>query len=189
MRRCGHNTGLSDRIRFKGLCLILFCFLGAGTVNAGDMEPAAVKAAFVLNFARFTAWPNNTFRDAAAPIDLLVYGGEKTWKAFSGIDDQQVGARRIRVRLMKPTDTVDKCHMMFFDHDLDRNALTTALAVVKNRPVLAIGETADFISLGGIINIFSKNERFHFEIAPSRASRWGLRISSRLLKLAIILDD
>jgi hypothetical protein len=161
----------------------------AGPAFAGNMDPAAVKAAFVLNFARYTVWPDIAFSDAATPINLYVYGGKKTWKAFRNIDGQQVGARKIRVRLMKPAETVDNCHIMFVDHDVDRKILATMLAAVKRQPVLTVGETEDFITLGGIINIFRKNERFYFEIKPSRASRGGLRISSRLLKLAIILDD
>ncbi|XPS82551.1 hypothetical protein Dvar_05690 [Desulfosarcina variabilis str. Montpellier] len=191
MKKRGHTVWIVGRLRFSRLLLflLLFCFFGAVPASAGNMDPAALKAAFVLNFARFTTWPDDAFRDDTAPIDLHVYGGQKTWQAFRNIDGQQVGTRKIRVRLMKPTEMVDKCHIMFFDHDVDRDDLTTALAATKLQPVLTVGETSNFINLGGIINLFSKSGRLKFEIEPSRAKRGGLRISSRLLKLAIILDD
>lgn len=79
--------------------------------------------------------------------------------------------------------------MMYIDHDLDFSVWVSALAAVNGRPVLTIGEISDFINKGGIINIFSRSARFQFEIASVRASRWGLKITSLLLKLAIILDD
>ena len=169
--------------------LLLVCLFSALPARADNMNPVAVKAAFVLNFARFTAWPDDAFSDGTAPIELCVYGGQQTWDAFASIDGQQVGARKIRVRLMTPTKTVDKCHIMFFDHHVGRDDLIAALATVKLRPVLTVGETADFVSLGGIVNLFSHDGRLKFEIEPSRARRSGLRISSRLLKLAIVLDD
>ena len=169
--------------------LLLICTFSALPARAENMDPVAVKAAFVLNFARFTAWPDDAFSDGTAPIELCVYGGQQTWDSFATIDGQQVGARKIHVRLMNPTETVDKCHIVFFDHHVDRDDLIALLARVKLRPVLTVGETADFVSLGGIVNLFSNDGRLRFEIIPSRARRGGLRISSRLLKLAIILDD
>ena len=187
MLRLGHHV-----CSLYALCffeLLLLGFLTTGRAIAEDRLAVAVKVAFVANFAHFTTWPDDAFADAVAPIDLFVYGGERTWEAFGSIDGKPVGARKIRVRLMRPAETVDRCHMMFFDQDVDRSVLSTALATVKNRPVLTVGETPDFINLGGVINISIKNDRFHFEIEPVRASRRGLKISSRLLKLATILDD
>ena len=189
MQQPAYNRSFPRRICILALLLIFLCFFGARPVCADGMAPADVKAAFVLNFARFTKWPENAFRDADAPIDLYVYGSEKTCNAFSRIDGRSVANRKIRVRLMKQSETVDNCHMMYIDHDMNRSIMATALAAVNGRPVLTVGEASNFISNGGIINIFSKNERFHFEIASARAALWGLRISSRLLKLAIILDD
>lgn len=178
-----------DQMRSWALLLVLFFLSIAPPASAENMDPVAVKAAFVLNFARFTAWPDDAFSGGNAPIELCVYGNQQTWDAFANIDGQPVGVRKIRVRLMKPTETVDKCHIMFFDHHVDRDDLIAALATVRLRPVLTVGETVDFVSLGGIVNLFSNDGRLRFEIEPSRARRGGLRISSRLLKLAIILDD
>ena len=79
--------------------------------------------------------------------------------------------------------------MMFVSRDVDRSVLSGALAAVENRPVLTVGEIPGFIQLGGIIYIFSKKDRFHFEIKPETAHRQGLKLSSRLLKLAIIVGD
>ena len=55
-------------------------------------------------------------------------------------------------------------------------------------PILTVGETPRFIEQGGIVNFFLENGKVRFEINRSAAERSGLRISSRLLQLAKIVD-
>jgi YfiR/HmsC-like len=160
-----------------------------GTADAANLEADTVKAAFVLNFARYTQWPEQAFASPADPIELWVLGGETTRRAFETIDAKTVGSRKLRVRFMQSAQAADSCHMIFVSRDMDRSIWSAALAAIGNRPVLTVGEMPEFIRFGGIINIFSKKGRFHFEIQPEAARRQGLKISSRLLKLAIITGD
>ena len=44
-------------------------------------------------------------------------------------------------------------------------------------------------AVNGVINIFSNKGRFHFEIKPETAHRKDLKLSSRLLKPAMIVSD
>ena len=187
MLRMGHTLYSFNGLRL--LIPLLLCSLVTGWANAEDPLEAAAKAAYVVNFAHFTTWPDDAFADASTPIDLIVYGGERTRESFKSIDGQKAGEREIRVHLMRPAETIDHCHLIFFDQDVDYTFLSTVLNSVRGRPVLTIGETPDFIGLGGIVNIFYKDERLHFNVKPARASRRGLKISSRLLKLADNLDD
>lgn len=160
-----------------------------GGADAESIEEANLKAALVLNFARFTTWPEDAFSGPADSMDLWVLGGETTRQAFDTLDGQQIDSRTIHVRHLTSLETIDRCHILFINRDADRPALSAALSAVGKRPVLTIGETPDFIRSGGLINIFNKDGRFHFEIKPAAALRRGLKLSSRLLKLAIILDD
>ena len=181
--------GMVSRV---GLAALVLLMAGSGTpavAHASRLQAAAVKAALVLNFAKFTTWPVDAFSGPDAPIELLVFGDAAHIEAFAGIDGRAVGMRKIRVRLMKSGQSADNCHMMFFDQSVDRARLTSILAETAKRPVLTIGERPDFIQSGGIINLFNKNERFHFEIRPAAANMRDIKISSRLLKLAIILDE
>ena len=79
--------------------------------------------------------------------------------------------------------------MMFFSRDVDRSVLSGVLIGAWNKPVLIIGGMTDFIRIGGVISILNEDNRFHFEIKPETAQRRGLKLSSRLLKLATIVED
>lgn len=174
--------------RFCVLLAVLYLPM-VGAAGGADIEANTVKAAFVLNFAKYTLWPNDSFAGSTDPIELWVFGGETTRQAFGTINGKKIGARTLHVRFMNTAETTDSCHMIYLSRDVDRDLLAEMLATVGNRPVLTVGERPDFIQFGGIVNIFSKKGRFHFEINPESAHQHGLKISSRLLKLAIIVSD
>lgn len=184
-----HTENPFRRMVVLGLFFLLSSLATIPQSNAGNPGAAAVKAALVLNFAKFTTWPEDAFSEPAAPIDLWVYGDAAIQAAFGDIDGQVVGSRKIRIRLMKAVETTDNCHMMFFDQDTDRDILAAALRSVEHRPVLMTGAIQDFIHMGGMINMISINGRYYFEINPGAANMRGLKISSRFLKLAIIVDE
>ncbi|BBO70815.1 hypothetical protein DSCA_47450 [Desulfosarcina alkanivorans] len=184
IKRCSRICRFCTILVLLGLCLPRM-----GAAGAPSLKADSVKAAFVLNFARYTQWPDHSFSSPTAPIELMVIGGDATHQAFAAINGKVIGSRKLRLRFMKTAEVADSCHMMFISRDVDRSMLSGALAAAANRPILTVGDIPNFIRDGGIINIFNKNNRFHFEIQPEAARRQGLKLSSRLLKLAIIVGD
>jgi hypothetical protein len=59
------------------------------------------------------------------------------------------------------------------------------LNAARGASVLTIGETQNFLAEGGIIRFVMDGARVRFEINPEAAARENLRISSRLLRLAL----
>jgi len=56
--------------------------------------------------------------------------------------------------------------------------------------VLTIGESPEFIGLGGIINFVLEDEKVRFEINVAAADKAQLKIRSQLLRLAKkVVDD
>jgi hypothetical protein len=60
---------------------------------------------------------------------------------------------------------------------------------IGDRPVLTIGEVKNFSRAGGIIQFFTRDDYLHFEINIKNAEAHQLKFSSRLLKLAVIVDE
>lgn len=87
------------RFRVSIACAALASVLMAASVCAQPALEYDVKAAFLLNFARFIEWPDLAFPDARAPINVCVFGaspfGDALGKVFQG---ETVGARSLVVR-------------------------------------------------------------------------------------------
>lgn len=177
--------------------VIFLClwFLGSSLllperIFAREGEEYAVKAAFVLNFAKLTSWPAAAFADSPETTNFCLVGDDDLLAmAFQSIDNKQVGERMLQVRSITTASDCRGCEILFVSNGIDRATLLRFLTAVQDRPVLIIGETADFARIGGIINFITKNGRLHFEINPREAERHGLKISSRILQLATIVGN
>ena len=66
----------------------------------------------------------------------------------------------------------------------ERDSLKEVLSFFRGKPVLTISEVNGFIEQGGIINFIIVNDKIRFEINERVAKESGLKISSKLLRLA-----
>ena len=186
------SGGKSFPGRFLGLLCLGLCFSlwTAGSGRAENRQEYAVKAAFVFNFVKFCTWPGGGGTAPAGSYDLYVVGDRELEPPFLGLDGKQVGNRRLRVSFKRSTDSFDHCDLVYISRDLDRPAILRILSAVKGRPVLTIGEIPDFARLGGMINLINRQEGgIRFEINLAAARQQQLVISSRVLKLATIVDS
>ncbi len=156
---------------------------------AKKLDEYAVKAAFVFNFIRFIQWPDTAFPSEDAPFRLCFIGRDDTGKQFKVIQGKKNGKRSLNVNQSKTLKTPETCDILFISKDVDPMLSKSLLEAVRGKPVLTIGESKNFTKQGGIINFFSKNNRLHFEINISGAKEQNLKLSSRLLNLAVIVEE
>ena len=188
---------LKQTIKNSSFLVIFICLWLVGTnllwpdtIYAREEEEYVVKAAFILNFAKLTKWPEAAFEDSPGTIDTCLVGEDAVLAmAFSSIDGKQVGDRTVRVRFVPTAGDCLGCEILFVRNAIDRSTLLRFLTAVDDRPVLIIGETPDFVRIGGIINFITHHGKLHFEINPQEVERHGLKISSSLMSLATIVEN
>jgi hypothetical protein len=180
------RIGARRRVLCRLALLALTAF--AGRVNAA--EPAAdeyrVKAAFLLNFAKFIEWPAEAFKSPGDPLAICVLGQNPFGSALEDlIRDKTVANRPFVVREVSNAQQAGKCQMVFISSS-ERKRLHSFLEDLKGRSILTVGEADDFTANGGVINFKLKDSRVRIEIDPAAAERAKLHISSKLLSLAEI---
>jgi hypothetical protein len=79
-----------------------------------------------------------------------------------------------------------ECHILFITADSKLTRQT--LELVRGSSVLTVGESQNFCELGGVINFWMESEHVRFEISPRAAALAHLRPSSKLLRLARIVE-
>jgi hypothetical protein len=164
----------------------LFAVLVLLTASGGVLHPQEVsleyrvKAAYLYNFLRFVEWPVEPPSD---PLTICVAGGRNPFGDVleETIRGESVGGRPVTARVIRQPD--DGCHVVFVPEGAAAGAYIRA---ADARPTLTVGESPDFIRMGGIVNFIREGTNVRFEIDPMTAERAGLRISSRLLQLARI---
>ncbi|MFC1735784.1 YfiR family protein [Candidatus Hydrogenedentota bacterium] len=152
-------------------------------------EEYEVKAAFLFNFAKYVEWPEKAFADERDPIIVGVLGENP----FKGRLEQiakgkTIGERELVIRIFKRVQDIKKCHILFIGAS-ERNNMTEILKTLEEGHILAVGETKEFALQGGIIGFTKEENKIRFEINADAAERAGLKISSKLLKLARIVKN
>ncbi len=182
---------MARELRLSGFCglLILLSVGSAYAGNPADDQEYEIKAAYLYNFTKFVEWPGGRAA-AAEPVFVIgVLGSNPFEESLTrAVSDKSADGRPIVVehvpsvaalrRTARPID-------MLFIESLPSDSLSFALEYVRNLPVLTIGEQKDFCGRGGIINFVIEKNRIRFEIDPAAAGRAELKISSKLLHLAV----
>jgi len=146
-----------------------------------------VKAAFLVNFARFVEWPPQSFGGPNDPLVFGVYGNGLFSAALDqAVSGKMIDGRRAVIRRTSELGALRTCQVVFLPAS-EMNHLREVSNSLGELSVLLVGETEGFAENGGVINFILENERVRFEISPSAAARVHLKISSKLLQLAVIV--
>lgn len=154
--------------------------------QGGELSTDAVKAAFLLNFARFAQWPA---LPARATIVTCVVGSAPIADALGGLTrGKDVGGHGVNV--VRPGESASwrDCHVLFIAAPQVPTS-STGLDSLRTLPVLTVSDGPGFSRGGGIIELYPDGGRLRFSINVDSAERAGLRLSSRLLGLATVIRD
>jgi hypothetical protein len=156
-----------------------------------------VKAAFLYNFIKFVNWPDETDSDSKKIMTFGIIGKNTFGNAFEPVNDKKTKEQEVVVKyfnsfselqknndnLSKAAEELSKCQLLFICSSETDN-LANILNIVKNKNILTVGETKDFLKAGGIINFLLEDNKVRFEINLLAAKEAKLTIRSQLLRLA-----
>lgn len=161
--------------------LLLACLaLWAGACQAQFSE-AEVKAAFIYNFARFVEWPKENAPGRELVVGVLAGGDVEA--ELRRIDEDKAQDRRMSVRTVRAGDTLAGVHILYVGASL-KGGLDSLMAEARRQHVLVVSDLPDGLASGATIN-FVTSDRVRFEVSLKAAEAAGLRLSSRLLSVAM----
>lgn len=154
--------------------------LAASPALASEPTAEAVEAAFLPRFARYVDWPPSA-PGATGPIVICVIGDDPFGSALNdAVENQQVDGRRYVVKRLSSAAGASDCAIAF----VDGSRSGEALAALSHQPVLTVTDSRRS-DRRGIIHFAIVANRVRFYIDNEQAQARGLTISSRLLALAI----
>lgn len=171
---------------------VLAALLSVLAVAATDAAPQgvsepALKAAFLLNFAKFTDWPAGA-RTATAPLVLCSADHEVSPALEQLAAGQVVDQRPLRAAHVSLDGPVRECALLYVGRVDDGTAVALARAL-GGAGVLTVGDEQAFAAAGGMIGLFVEDGRMRFAINVNAVERGRMRLSAKLLTLARIVKD
>jgi hypothetical protein len=186
--------------------------LSAATWAQNDIDPGKytkVKAGMVLNFVRYTTWPDDAFEDSEnvrARLIITILGRDAMQEELEAIvDEERVQGRHIEVRrIARPTPDsrigrieqtdIDRFHAelreshLLFVANSERERYHDVLEIVEEKDVLTVSDIADFASEGGMLGLAVRSGRVAFDANTGEISETKLNVSSKLLRLANVVE-
>lgn len=195
-RTRGSVAGLGLRRPWLAL-LLLLSLVGvsnASAVEGDDLRIDRIKAAFVLNIARFVTWPPQVFEGDAGELQLCLYRRDPLGEGVDEIRGKRVGGRALQVRLIDDLEASNSCHILVIAQQ-EYSHYKRAQAGSRSRPLLTIadmtgeGGSAGLSRPGVLITLVRKETRIGIEVDLHQSRAAGLQLSSHLLKLARIVGE
>ena len=148
-----------------------------------------IKAAFLSKFAGFVEWPAGSFADSTAPVVIAILGRDPFGEAIdSVVKGKTVRGRAFRIERVDKLAAASSAHIVYVSES-KRRQLAAILEQTRDLPLLTVSDIQSFARDGGIVAFGAREERVTLTINAGAAKRAGLRVSSRLLKIARIVGE
>ena len=189
--------------------LTLLAALSVKAAPAQTIDPekvAAVKAAYVVNFIKYTQWPDTAFERADSPIMLTIVGQSESTPVLEEIlrrTDPINGRRVVLRRLEYPTadsngkidpeilsqffEILVQSHAVYVTATI-RNHVRQIAEQLRGKNVLTIGDTSRFAENGGMLGLLLEQDRVVFQANTGEIQKTQLTVSAKVLKLARIVE-
>lgn len=178
-------------MRRAAVVILSLLLLGPGWLGengrAQEERPTEyqVKAAFLFNFAKFVQWPARVIPADHSPIIIGVLGDNP----FHGdltrtIEKKMVDDHPLEMRELHSLAEAAGCHILFISAS-EAPRLAEILRGLQGKSVLTVGDMDRFADGGGMIQFVLRDSRVRFQINNQAAVQAGLKISAKLLALAV----
>ena len=171
------------------ITIIIAALFICSPVFAEPPSEYQVKSAFLYNFAKFIDWPDSAFKNDEAPIRIGILGdnpfGDLLKKTVAG---KKIRGRDVIIASVSKVEAITGFNILFISSS-ENKRLPSIFSYLDGTSVLTIGEIDGFANKGGIINFFKYENKIRFEINNENARKANLIISSKLLKLARIIEN
>lgn len=180
--------------------LVLICLLVplSGTLQAANNDAElkrinAIKAAFILNIARFVTWPSEVFATENAPLHLCVYRDNTYGEILEAVKGKKIGAHKMELSTIYSLQSKLQCEILLIPHTTARQFHSEFRGELQ-QPILTISDRTEVSKEnmsreGVIVTLVRQGPRIAFEIDPWKAKEANLHMSSELLKLATIVGQ
>lgn len=156
-------------------------------VMSEDNSASALKVAYIYNIAKFTRWPTSTWDTSKDPFILCFYAEDNVSNDLPTLQNKKIDEHPIAVMKVINDEDFEQCNALYLNTD-DSRLYRYLLSQIDSQTVLTITDDSPYFDSGGFVNLVQENKRLRFQISNQQLSSTKLILSSKLLKLSILVD-
>jgi hypothetical protein len=150
---------------------------------ADSYSEDAIKAAYLYRFAGYVKWPEPGTNNAPFTIDVLGSPGiaRELRRLLPG---HLINNRAPQVREITGARDLGAAQMVYVGAGR-AHLLRSLVPVPGHAAMLVITDEEEGLAAGSTLNFLTVDRNVRFEVSLAAADRWGLKISSELLGVAV----
>lgn len=165
----------------NALLVILGGLLTASSSSVFATQGSGDIAEFIVNFARYTAWPADPGRRTIAVC--YAHGGALAASAIQLEQPATVRGLPLTWRQVATPAQVTACDVLWLSADV-KPAPREWLGAIVDKPVLTMSNYADFTADGGIVGAYRVGNDWRFEVSLEALQRARINIAAAALRLS-----
>ena len=159
--------------------------LGGSALHGQTASESHVKAVYLLNFARFTTWPQPAAVASPDVFDVCVLGSDPFGPVLdTTLADETVGGKRVVATRIATPEAAGGCQVVFISAT-ESHELSHILQTLQKARSLTVSDLPGFVDQGGMIEFVPEGRRVRFAVNVAAADQSGLLLSSELLRVAL----
>jgi hypothetical protein len=175
---------ISKHFAYAAVTVVLLVAFGTNARSQSTVAANQVKAVFLYNFTQFVSWPPQALHTGRFVIGVL--GNDPFGANLDAVvAGEKVGSLPIVVQRFKDISEVQNCHMLY----VQKGSTKEIFNALKGKSILTVGDEDDFTKDGGIIRFLFEKNKIRLQINVSAAKAANLSISSKLLRLAEVINQ
>lgn len=158
------------------------------SAQAPSPVEANVKAVFLFNFSKYVTWPAIAIGERSpAELRVCVTANDDFYTVLkSAVRGEDVDGKPLEPVALRGLDEARTCQILYVGDSQTAEAKAW-LAAVRTSQVLTVADGA--LTDDTVIAFLRDDNRIRFDINRAAASRHGLNVSSKLLRIARQVRD
>jgi len=177
-------------LRRTRLCLRLFAIPTVLLVAlSASAESHELKAAFIYRIASMTTWPASAIDDLESTDCFAIVDDDSLVSALNEIlEDRMLHGRHLRAHAASELSDLSDCLVVFFASTATASELQQQNQATSSA-ALTLGDGDDFAEAGGMIQFVREGHHLRFVVNLKSLEGSGLKLSSKVLRLAREIID
>ncbi len=173
------------------ICLVLSLTLVQRTACAIDAaQEYDIKATYLMNLGSFVTWPKEALVEAGNQFNVCTLGDDPFMGALEFLLEKYATIKEYPV-VVKHFGNVQEtfnCHILFIDKTEVFN-LNSILQQLKHKPILLVSDIDRFVTSGGMVQFFQRNNKVRLMLDPEALTEAGLQANANLLRVAKLVSN
>ena len=163
--------------------LIAAIFLGT-VISPCLAQNYKMHTVFIFSFTRYIQWPSAY---NGGEFEIIVLGDSPIVEELKAMAQaKKVGDRNIKVTRINSPAEIRKCNILFVPAAQSAQ-INEILTKVTAQSILVVTEEPGLGAKGSNVNFIIRDGKLAFELNQDAASRQGLKVSTELSRLAILI--